>query len=494
LKTVSHFNFNSAVAKKLLLSAAITMACQTSTAVAAPYKARGCQADPNWISQPSLPTEVSSSDQNCAFHQFMWQSFLYLVTPSQQSPDLKNFETWMPSYGMFVPAGETPTKWGQTASPDYCQVQAQDGYVYSNLTLQAGSDQPLIDQNKNPVYYGMAVNKPAYDFITQCDLYQSQCGLSLAPDLLDQDQEAVVNIPLQYPHLAFPDGSVELKTAWKVLSTEEQESELFFVRQGMVQFGQTESETCEPVTFGLVGMHIVSNTPNNPEFIWATFENKNNVPDCSNLSAKPAKGNWSFLSRDCAKDANCITNEYLGSDTPAEICRMHPWGDPTLGTWPDDLNCRAQPTPSYVCNRDVQKNVIVPNTVNLIMINRSVNKLLSQSKDYALWANYELVGNMWTKYGYLPPYLQVQQGSLSAANSTMESFVQNGVSGKTNPTNCFSCHNLDGKTQVLSAGGVPKPIQLPPAGLSHIFNLMHLNTGGCKDGKLPAACSAYFNK
>ena len=401
----------------------------------------------------------------------------------------------MPSYGIFVGDGQQPAPWGSVPKPDYCKgpENPTSNYIFSDLTLQAGSHQALIDKQLNDVYYNLSVNHPAYDFITGCDLYKAQCGITLAPDLLDPTSMPVVNIPLKYPKLAFPDQSIELKTSWKVLTASELASKSFYVTYGSVK---SPSKACmENVALGLVGMHIVSKTPSHPEFIWATFEHKNNVPDCGNLTASPPLGgDWTFYDKNC-KGTDCSTNEYhLGKTT--QVCRMHPWGDPSMGVFPNGLDCNSTPPPAYICEKDVQQYIIDPNTTNLIAINQSVNGMLSSLPDdniNKLWANYELVGNLWTINGDLPPYLQSQRGSLSDANTTMETYVQNGEANVTNPNSCFSCHNLDGKTSTSSATQASKPVQLPPAGLSHIFNLIQENTKGCDNGsRLPktAACPA----
>ncbi len=452
-----------------------------------------CPFNLEWMSKPELPQKVvlpnsgTPAKDNCRFQQFMWQSFSYLVSPSAENKNIPNFQNWMPSYGIFVGAKQKPAPWGTTVTPEYCEAKAKDGFVYSDFTLQAGSEQPLIDQQNQFVYYGVSVNQSAYDFITQCDLYRSQCALTLAPDLLNEGK--IVNIPLLYPNLAFPVGAVELKTSWKILTQSEIKGGTFFVRQGYVRPPNTSKSTsqCQSHQLGLVGMHIVSKTPNHPEFIWGTFEHRNNVPDCTNLDAKPKHGEWTFISKECATtDNNCNLNNYRGKKSPSEICREHPWGDPVQGIFPNNLNCNSSPQPNYICKENVQKNVIAPSTATLIAINQSADQVLRGTKQFSLWANYELTGNIWTVAG-LPPNLQIQAGSLSSANTSMETYVQNGEAGVTNPNSCFSCHNLSGKTQNNT------PVTLPPAGISHIFNLMQTDTGGCESGELPKACSIYFN-
>ena len=449
----------------------------------------GCQASSSWISSPSLPADIPSPQNNCSFQQYIWQTFLYLVQPSAESNSPLNFETWMPNYGIFVGKGEKPVAWGEMADVDFCSGEAAKvGEVYSNLTLQAGSHFPLIDLQLEDVYYGVAVNKPAYDFIEQCDLYKSHCALTLAPDLLSSTDEGI-DIPNKYPNLAFPDQAIELKTSWKVLTQAEVDSGLFYTAPGHVK--SPAAADCNSVTLGLVGMHIVSKPPSHPEFIWATLEHRNNAPDCSDLSATPPLGSgtdWTFYDASSAAD----TNSYQAGNA-IQVCRMHPMGDPTQGIFPDGLDCDLSPAPAYICNSDVQKYVIDPNNKAISSINKSAQDLIAQEAKAdqinAVWANYELVGNLWTKNGVLPPNLQVQEGSLSAANTTMETYVQNGESTKTNPNSCFSCHNLEGK--LVTKDGVPVRSTLPPAGLSHIFNLLQLDTGGCESGDLPAACAAY---
>lgn len=486
-----------AAAAGFLLTVITIASCATDSAEYAAQEtaAGGCTASRQWISNPSMPKDVAAAQSNCDFHRFMWQSFLFLAQPVKTGSSVREFETYMPSYGLFVGAGEKPAAWGSVPKPGYCEgVDPPDaGYVFSDLTLQAGVDQPLIDRSGDDVFYNVSVNREAYQFITGCDLYKAQCSLTLAPDLLKPGGMNVVDIPAKYPRLAFPDHSVELKTAWKILTADEIAGKTFYTTQGAVK---SPGKDCRKnVALGLVGMHIIVKTPTHPEFIWGTFEHRNNAPDCGDKNAQPPlPGDWTFFDRHC-KD--CTTNEYVKGKT-TQVCRMHPWGSPIDGTFPNSLNCESVPPPQYICNPDVRKYIIEPNTDNLKSLNASVAEMLRQlpaGDPNKLWANYELVGNVWTENGALPPYLQAQRGSLSSANTTMETYVQNGEANVTNPNNCFSCHNLAGKTKVSSPSEASQPVTLPPAGVSHIFNLLNTATTGCDDGsRLPAgaACAVYY--
>lgn len=466
----------------MMLGALGLMACPATpvtetvapTARVAQAMTGSCPADAAWLTSSTLPGEVPGNHSLCNFQQFMWQSMLALVQPSSGDPNTLQFETWMPSYGIFVKDG-VPTPWGQepptscsTARPQ-ASPSGKTPRLYTDIIKQAGADQPLIDLKGQYVYYSMLVNRSVYDMLTACQLYKAYCAGPLKP------LNPGVDLIQKYPNLAFPDTAVELKTSWMVLDDAGVSSGLYYVVPGLIQY---KDGPCRQVNLGLVGMHIVSKTPSFPAMIWATFEHRNNAPDCGNTSATPPLGGaWNFYNPKCS---DCTTNTYKPA-TPAQVCRMHPQGDSATGMFPGGENCNVNPN-QFACQPQTQK-MLAENSATINAINSSVQSLIQANPTLInkVWANYELVGNVWTVGEALPPYLQAQQGSLSAANTSMETFVQNGVEAMSNPYNCLSCHNMQG----------PTPGQnLPPVGLSHLFHEIQM-PGGCADGVLPAACQPY---
>ena len=457
----------------LALGAASLAACSsapTPAAKSAAPRTGECPADPAWLTSSTLPTEVPGSETMCNFQQFMWQSLLALVQPTSD-PLILNFETWMPYYGIFVKDG-VPTPWGQEP-PNACASGApktdKPRRLYSDIILQAGADQPLMDQNLQYVYYGMSVDKSTYDMMTGCQLYMANCAGPLKPG------NQGIDLIQKYPNLALPTTAVELKTSWMILDDATVASGKFYVVPGWVQHA---GGPCRQVQLGLTGIHIVSKTPHFPALIWATFEHRNNAPDCSNTSAPPPLGgSWNFYNPNCP---NCTTNTYRIS-TPGQICRMHPAGDSSIGTFPGGADCKVNPN-QFACQAKTSA-MLAESTQAIHAINSSVQALIqgNQQGFNKVWANYELVGNVWTVGGTVPPYLQAQEGALSAANTSMESFVQNGVAAATNPYSCLSCHNMQGPTSSQ---------RLPPVGLSHLFDNVQMS-GGCADGSLPATCTPF---
>lgn len=439
-----------------------------------------CLASAAWLKADRLPTDSSQDEALCLPQQFAWQSFLYLANTN--SAGQPRFTTWMPSYGVFVGPGEKPVPFGKHP-PDKCAdtdlthenlpATGTQPSFYSNLIKQAGSDQPLIDHNNNYVWYSIAINTPAYDMLTRCELYKENCAGNIKPGGTGVDMQ-------NYPKLAFPDGAVELKTSWKVLTDDETESNLFYTTQGQIQTPAAGGE-CKLTTLGLVGMHIVSKTPQDPSLTWATFEHRANAPLCTDLAASPPVGeSWSFFNADTCD--NCITNRYE-TDKPAQVCRMHPQGDSTIGIWPDGKDCTVDGS-RHLCGKST-KQMLEKNTHAINTLNSSAQQLISDNKNLidGVWANYELTGNVWMKDGIDKQQIAYMAGSLSAANTSMETFVQNGQAGQTADNNCFSCH-----TRNLGNGKY-----LPPAGLSHIYDKIVPGTGGCEANTLPMACGDFHS-
>jgi hypothetical protein len=411
-----------------------------------------------------------SNANNCSFHQFAWQGFLDLVQPVSGQPG-RTFETFMPEYGIFVGPGVPVTPWGQSPVPPCGPADGPRSkrlFVRPRVPKGAGFDpdseqqaglpggppgSPLYDQTKQIVHYSISVNRVEYDFIVQCNFKDTTC---------------VTSAPRS---AAITPGAIELKTSWR-LFTGATPRDMYTIKGFVAGPGRSgKASTCKPVTLGLVGFHLVANTPLHPEFVWATFEHRRNAPDCTNPQKTPP-GGWSFNNPNCP---SCAPNQ--PKVNPTQVCRVAPAGG-------------GAPSPS---------GGLPDNVVNIRALNASVHETLSsllesEPKRYAamaIWQNYDLTGNIWTLNGALPPTDTNQRGSLLAANTTLETFVQ-GQSAQGQNQNCFTCHTL-GQFVMPPSGTKPAvPMGFPtgaPANLSHLWGFAQ-QTGGCNSGKgpLPAAC------
>jgi hypothetical protein len=446
--------------------------CNGAAARAAPPAP--CLASSSWFSAPTMPTEIGggAAATNCDFQQFAWQAFIDLVQPASGAPGLRTFETFMPDYGIFVPPKTPVTPWGQQP-PAPCGSASTDAKLTKHLFLRprvakgAGFDpdsttqaslpgetiaNALYDQNKQVVYYSIWVNQTEYDFITRCNFNDTGCITSAPADT------------------AITPGAIELKGSWRVFNGAAPKG-MYSIRGVIGTSSKAGSTSCKPVTLGLVGFHLVVNTPSHPEFIWATFEHRSNAPDCVNPQKAPP-GGWSF------NDPKC----------PASQCP------------PNQPDQPSKPTPNQVCRVAPQGGGEAANVGNIRAINASVHQTLAQLLltdpamygAMAIWQNYDLTGNLWTLNGQLPPTgAQApgggnERGSLLAANTTLETFVQ-GRSPQGIDQNCFTCHT---QAQFVTGAGVKKGFPPgAPANFSHLWGFA-LRPSGCNGGKgpLPSTC------
>jgi len=206
------------------------------------------------------------------------------------------------------------------------------------------------------------------------------------------------------------------------------------------------------VKVALIGLHVVGVVKNHPEFIWATFEHKENTPDLPpnpNPTKIASNKNWTFYAKNtvlgqCAPalqfDGTKLTlNAEAQKISPVtNVYRAHPWGGPTDQKLVQDLN-------------------------------DSVHEKLG---DDSIWGNYNLIGSVWLLSGSLKPDINpvnLGVGSEHLENTTMESFTQS------SSKNCFNCHT----TKKQTATPEPDAFFIPPTNLnvSHALMLELLQQG-----------------
>ena len=241
------------------------------------------------------------------FDELSWQAFLALNWPalpdgkadaSKTLADVAAPRTWLfwrPADTIFLAKGARPTPWKtEKASEDLYRGKAawrqnaNQPRAKANETFQAFSG-PLVDQNGKWVRYQVLVNHEEFDYIYDNKLYNldGQAEFSQTTKL-DEKGKLVSNGSIDFPSddaATGRHGAIEIKLAWKELSTDEQKSNRFFSVPVTVTRILSQAELdkrhgeplVETVQAGLVGMHIAMHTVSSPEWIWATFEQVDNV-------------------------------------------------------------------------------------------------------------------------------------------------------------------------------------------------------------------------
>ncbi|HEX8212806.1 MAG TPA: hypothetical protein VF584_21705 [Longimicrobium sp.] len=88
--------------------------------------------------------------------------------------------------------------------------------------------------------------------------------------------------------VSLPNGTIELKAAWRELTTAEARSGRFY--QTRVRYYANET-TYVDTTMGLVALHIIQKTPSRPHFVFATFEQADNILSRNGRRVEDANGN-----------------------------------------------------------------------------------------------------------------------------------------------------------------------------------------------------------
>jgi hypothetical protein len=238
----------------------------------------------------------------------------------------------------------------------------------------------LTDQNGRFVRYEVRVNLDQYNYITRNNLWNAA-----GQDNFTLNLKKTISFPVGTSPYG-QTGSIEIKAAWKVLSDAEVAGGRFYTTTGYVFNDENggKSPGRNPVTLGLVGLHIAHKTPKQHQWIWSTFEH------VDNLTPAPGATKASFNDPNCP--APCPTNAQTA---------------PTPYT---ELGTNGQPL-----NRPVQVTRVNPvGDASADQLNQTFQRLLQGS----VWANYQLVSTQWTgELGTLPK-------PAFLANTVIETFNQ----------------------------------------------------------------------
>jgi hypothetical protein len=386
---------------------AVVLLCASATAQ--------CTAPASWFphDQTPMPSTADPGSDNCRFHQWSWQTFLWLTQKvggdlrfisqmySAEEPfSLEKFTQHLPTWSdrikrrlVLRPRDRKPTD------------------IRGNPAVnQAGDNGILIDQNHHAVYYAIDVNEKYYDFMVNRN-YTDPAKLEAASSL---DK--------------FPVGTLEIKSSWQIVNDGDDTSG-FYTTQAVLQPLQAEHgkvvvkphddlSSAPLTTVALVGLHVAGVVTGHPEFIWATFELHNNSPLLKPGTPADAVVSGSstrfYMANTKAGDCNkpndgkvtIIDQAKQTLDPVTQVVRANAWGGGTDTTLVQELN------------KDVTARLAI---------------------DGDIATHYRLIGSLWVKDGALQPNQipglpDSQAGSIRLANTTMETFRQS-------VGNCFSCHN-----------------------------------------------------
>lgn len=357
------------------------------------------------------------------FDDFSWRAFVSLVWPAAPgrrgvadtskgiaAPGPRVFETYKPLAEIFHSDGSAPERaFDRYDSPagNPCGVQARFGDVTIGSASgiddigQAGIgvlDPPVVAQNGRYVRTLTLFNKIQFDHVVSQRFFLR----SALPDIPRPRPDR--------PVFEFPIGSIAIKTAWvDVTGLAPGLVKRFYTRPALVK--RATGSGCEQLTMGLIGLHIAQKTPTRPQWIWASFEQRDTVP--------PA---W--------------------PDNPGAFV-LH---DGTRAPMPEANPLSLTPlAPEPVAPFNVLRDPDAPILTRTDLTSFAYARLLAGTP----WQYYKLIVTQWPRLegqqtdpipanvDGSPPNTFPGTGAFSAfANVTMETFDQKRVE-----LGCMSCHN-----------------------------------------------------
>lgn len=349
--------------------------------------------------EDGLPTDLVFKAKPKEAAEFAWETFLAINQEMKDGTGTK-WENYKEAYDIFLKDGKKPKPWGvadsSTIPPCATSKTTKTLRTTSKVSpIVNETDQAvggvLIDKNSNLVHYEVYMNKPMFQYVMEKKFFNA----------MNQAGEQI----------EFPDGSMELKASWRILDPKTDDISRYHTAKALIFMPRKDSikifrdttipqsvkdkiNTCTEQLVGLVGLHIVYKTPSNPNFVWMTFEQNDNLETPQTIEEG-------------------ITPSFY---------------DKSKITEKSEMNCRQWDCPKQEMTQVTRENSI-PKWVK--KANKKYQKKLRKNKDkkVAVWANYELIGVQWARD-------KSREGNpllANLANSTMETFNQTASS-------CVGCH------------------------------------------------------
>lgn len=414
--------------------------------------------------QTSEPSTTLTSNTNCAFHVWSTQMFLWL-TQTDSATGQPRLLSQFTLEDLFAPTGSPAPQRAEKRILRLTPKMTKSDQVDLNEVHQAGSSGVLVDQQNRAVYYSQFVNKTFYDFVRN-RFFSKQPGGTFDPALM-----AAATGSDDF----FPPGAMELKVSWKIVDAASGDgaftipAEIYKLKKGadgkiIVDTGGTP----EQVSVALVGLHVVGVVDDHPEFIWATFEHRDNAPDL------PAG-----LTPDSTDPVSATSWTFYAPNTPAKASNVNPAGGLTLDEATQALSPVVNVFRQFPFGTITGGSSETTNIANIQEINAFAAGNFQPSG--SVWQNYMEVGAIWM----LPNSLQPDQfpitqlrGSTMLSNATMETFTQA-------QQQCFSCHNTLPVFKTYKGGGLTLPGT--NFNLSHILVQEYFRASAKQQGVQPRA-------
>jgi len=380
-------------------------------------------------------TFLTESGQN-SFDVFSWQSFIALNWPldagsGQAANKLKMPDSYPRQWSSYKTRKEIL---GGVDGSEVCatqKVQAGRSSIVITQNFIQTNGQPLIDRDSNYVIYDVRVNKEMSDYIEANGLATKE----------GQQAFFASGKEIDFPKGRFDDvasktggqeGSIAIKTAWKILSDDAAQSGRFFTVDGLVAIESAVSSSgeafCLETKLGMVGMHIMRRTEsgNGDKWIWSTFEHVDNAPLAANYR-RPNDGLHDQPFEGGCKAPDVVDREFTFYKEDCPDCETNQIAD---AEW----RWSQQPPHAVDASNVVQSPTQVVRCWEIFEGTKLINDIWRDNLAGTIWANYESTSAQWvgSKPNDVQPNGEVPK---FMSNTTLETYEQDKPSGS-----CIGCH------------------------------------------------------
>ena len=154
---------------------------------------------------------------------------------------------------------------------------------------------PAINDSANTspqlIRFAVKANRVEYDYVAKNQYYLPGNVKTAAANNVQAYTKHPPIAP-KPPFISFPAGTVEIKSAWRPLNGNDNPAHF---HMQTVRFYENKGSGNTPCYFeqqwGLIALHIIQKTPSAPAFIYATFEQAENIRQPSGAPVEDADGN-----------------------------------------------------------------------------------------------------------------------------------------------------------------------------------------------------------
>jgi hypothetical protein len=378
-----------------------------------------------------------------------WQAFIALNWPADKDgqPDrsktiadsdgLRVWNFWRSADSIFLADGAKPAPWEETAAFSE-EPLTKDKAAWRQHTTRADQNfqafsGPLVDQNGKWVRYQVLVNREEFDYIFENELYSQDGQVKFS----QRPEANTVDFPVNDGTKRH--GAIEIKLAWKELGEHDDKSRFYHthVKVAVAEPAkQGEPPKIKEIEAGLVGMHISMRTQSSPEWIWATFEQIDNVRVNHYSNGKPVHPN--FFNPELPQPVNVLPpkNAIIDPKTGA-VSIVTDTTAPT--TWVESLTS----TPVQVARVDVPtQGTLNPLDKELGLVAAAINSEVQAllQKANSVFQYYELIDAQWPVNPNAPAFAGGDNSAPESithktpgdmvpvflVNTTMETYFQKG--------------------------------------------------------------------